>query len=180
MICKKFVNTYCKDDISLIENYDLAVNSDKKFDCHHRNEIMDDGTLHSIKWLKDNDLYYNRPANELIFLSHSEHISLHKKIEHNGKNNPFYDKHHSEETRKKISESLKGKLAREKNPMYGKHHSDKTKRKISEAMKGHKHSEESKKKMSGSKWMTNGTVTLRVKQNDINTYISIGYKFGRK
>ena len=38
---------------------------------------------------------------------------------------------HSDETKKKISDSLKGKMAGEKNPFYCKKHSDETKKKIS-------------------------------------------------
>ena len=38
-----------------------------------------------------------------------------------GEDNPMYGKHRSEETRKKISESLKGKMAGENNPNYGNH-----------------------------------------------------------
>ena len=59
-------------------------------------------------------------------------------------------KHHSEETRRKISESQKG----ENHNFYGKHLSEETKKKISKAMKGnqchkgHLHSKEAKKKMS--------------------------------
>lgn len=46
-----------------------------------------------------------------------------------GENNPNYGKTLSKETRKKISETLKG----ENHPMYGKTHSEETKKKISEA-----------------------------------------------
>jgi hypothetical protein len=46
----------------------------------------------------------------------------------------MYGKHHSEETKKKMSASLKG----EKHPFYGKHHSEETKKKMSEAKKGEK------------------------------------------
>jgi group I intron endonuclease len=53
-------------------------------------------------------------------------------------------KPHSEETKRKISESHKG----EKHPLYGKHPSDETIQKMSEAHKGHRHTEESKRKMS--------------------------------
>ena len=56
-----------------------------------------------------------------------------------GENNPMYGKHHSEETRKKLSESNKGR-----------HPSEETKRKISESQKGKHHSEETLKKMSES------------------------------
>lgn len=54
----------------------------------------------------------------------------------------------SEESRKKMSESKKGLLSREKHPMLGKHHSDETKHKISEVHKGKHISEEQKKKLS--------------------------------
>lgn len=53
-----------------------------------------------------------------------------------------------EETRRKISNSHKGLQAGEKNPMYGKHHSEETKNKISVAKKGKNRSEETKQKLS--------------------------------
>ena len=56
-----------------------------------------------------------------------------------GESNPFYGKHHSEETKQKISESKQGKnygRCGENAPMYGKHHSEETKQKLSEATKG--------------------------------------------
>lgn len=58
-----------------------------------------------------------------------------------GENNPFYGKHHSEETRKKMSEH---------NSLYmlGKHHSEETKQKISDSNKGKYVSDETKKKLS--------------------------------
>ena len=57
-----------------------------------------------------------------------------------GENHPFYGKHHSKETKRKLSEIKKGK-----------HHSKETKRKISEAKKGKHLSEETKRKMSEAK-----------------------------
>lgn len=56
-------------------------------------------------------------------------------------------KHHPEETKRKISESLKGKPY----VMNGKHFSDETKRKMSDAKKGKHKSEEHKRKMSEAK-----------------------------
>lgn len=65
-----------------------------------------------------------------------------------GENHPMYGKHHTEETRKKISESHKGlfsgdknpmfgvKRTGEDNPMYGTHLSEETKKKISNALSG--------------------------------------------
>jgi len=119
--------------------------------CHHRLEIK---LNKKVQELKDLNLYYNRPACELIFLSKSEHWSLHTK----GENNPMHNKKRkrysrqlSEETKQKISETLKGrhfseetkqKMSEvnkgEKNPFYGKHHSEETKQKIREALQRRK------------------------------------------
>ncbi len=53
-----------------------------------------------------------------------------------GEKNPFYNKHHDNETRQKISNSKKGKYTGENHPMYGKQHSDETKEKMSRAKMG--------------------------------------------
>jgi hypothetical protein len=71
-----------------------------------------------------------------------------------GAKNPFYGKHHSEETKQKISEirrlqggrphtaESKKKLSEskkgDKNPCYGKHHSEETRKKMSESRSGAK------------------------------------------
>ena len=67
-----------------------------------------------------------------------------KKEEIIGKNNPFYGKHHTEATKKKMSEVKKG----EKSVWFGKHHTEATKKKMSEARKGHIVSNETKQKLS--------------------------------
>ena len=91
MIYLKNVKKFCRDDISLIENYDKAIaDTTRVWDCHHRRE-----TVLSRKDLIEIGEYYNRPACELIFLTSLEHNRLH----HLGK-------HHSAETRKKMSEAL--------------------------------------------------------------------------
>lgn len=55
-----------------------------------------------------------------------------------GESNHMYGKHHTEETKKKISEKLTGLLSGEKNPMYGIHLevSEETRKKMSESHKG--------------------------------------------
>ena len=106
MINLRNVKRLCKEFES-IENYQEAISSPEKYDCHHRNEI--DMNL-SAEELKKMDLYYSRPASELIFLTHETHTSLHKK----DKKPSIYGKHHSVETRNKISDSLKGN----KHPRY--------------------------------------------------------------
>ena len=49
-----------------------------------------------------------------------------------GEGNPFYGKHHTEESKRLISEHRKGKRAGEEHPMYGKHHTEKSLQKMSE------------------------------------------------
>ena len=79
-----------------------------------------------------------------------------QKISEALKGNTFWlGKHHSDESRKKISASMKGKLKGrtltddvkkklsvlklgEKNPFFGKHHSEETRKKMSESRRGKK------------------------------------------
>jgi group I intron endonuclease len=58
-----------------------------------------------------------------------------KSIAMTGKNNHFYGKNHSENTKKIISERMKGRQSGKNNPFYGKAHSFETKLKISESIK---------------------------------------------
>lgn len=124
-----FLYKICCDDISLIENYKEAINDEKMWECHHRLETDLDV---SRQYLINNNLYFNRPASELIFLTRSEHNKIHK-----------LNSHLAEETKKKISESHKGKIA-----------SNETRNKMSESHKGkkpalgHKCSDETKKILS--------------------------------
>jgi len=82
-----------------------------------------------------------------------------------GEKHPFYNKHLSEEHKRKISAGHLGKHLSEeakkrmsesqkgnKNNFYGKHHSEETKRKISEAEKGKYISEETRKRISEGRW----------------------------
>ena len=67
-----------------------------------------------------------------------------------GKNSPWYGKHHSEETKKKISKNhadMKGKNS----PWYGKHHSEESKRKSSQSHKKENLSKETIEKMRSAK-----------------------------
>jgi len=52
-----------------------------------------------------------------------------------GENNPFYGKKHTEENKKKMSNSLKGKFDGEKNPFYGKKHTEENRKMFSETAK---------------------------------------------
>jgi 5-methylcytosine-specific restriction endonuclease McrA len=67
-----------------------------------------------------------------------------------GKDNPFYGKKHTDESRKKMSESHKGIQKGKDHPMYGRKHTEESKRKMSESSKGQIISEETRRKISES------------------------------
>lgn len=73
------LNTYCKDDITKIENYELAkADNFKGWEIHHRLELTLDGEhACSANDLERMNMYYNRPYFELIFLTRSAHRQLH-------------------------------------------------------------------------------------------------------
>lgn len=98
MISIRASKQFCSEPLENIENYDNAVaDVEHLWECHHRAEILPCG-VYSREDLKKVGLYWHRPAKELIFLRHDEHRSLH----HMGKVV-------SQDTRRKMSESHKGK-----------------------------------------------------------------------
>ena len=132
-ISKYKVSLFCREDASKIEGYDEAIKSKEKYDCHHRLELHTDGSLRfTYKSLKKLDLYYNRPACELIFLPRLEHMRLHTKA-----------RWESGLLKKKLGSPRKG--MKWSHPM-----SEETKEKLSSAHKGRKLSEETKLKISES------------------------------
>ena len=82
MINEKCAKRYCSDDISLIENYHQAIaDKEKMWDIHHRRECDDEGrTLFTQKQLKKMNLYYKRPASELMFVTRSMHWKIHREM----------------------------------------------------------------------------------------------------
>lgn len=105
---------YC-DDYWNIENYEQAINDNTQtWVCHHRLELNPDGSVRfTLQSLKELDLYYHRPASELIFLTNKDHVKLHNSIvktnkrDRHGKNNPMYGKHHKKETKSKIGNKIR-------------------------------------------------------------------------
>lgn len=90
MINLKQAKKFCADDISLIENYDAALADKSLWVLHHRPEThFSDKTLRpacarlSKRDLKALDMYYSRPAEELIFMTKSDHVQLHRKLRPN-------------------------------------------------------------------------------------------------
>lgn len=85
--CRKYISmfAYCiPEQREQIENYDLAKADDfQGWHIHHRLETHNsDGEKRLVNLSRAElitlDMYYNRPANELVFLTKSEHMKLHK------------------------------------------------------------------------------------------------------
>lgn len=157
---------YCQE-YWLIENYEKALNSAEKWVIHHRKEDVG----FSQNELIERNLYYNRPPEELVFMSQNEHqrhhnlnmrVETRKKIsdskkghvlseesrkkiseKNKGKKSPWKGMTHSEETRKKISEKTKGRTPWNK----GGHQTEEAKEKNRQAHLGKKHTEEARKKI---------------------------------
>ena len=103
---------YLEGDETLIENYDKAIaDTTQTWVCHHRREIEPDRK--TIVELIALGLYWNRPPEELIFLTNSDHWKLHTQ----GENNPMFGKSSWEkcteeekaDRKRRYSKSMKGK-----------------------------------------------------------------------
>ena len=72
-------NYFAPGELRNIENFKEANEDNYMGWCiHHRLEINPDGTPgKTVKMLLAENLYYMRPASELIFLRVSEHLKLH-------------------------------------------------------------------------------------------------------
>lgn len=151
-----------------VENYEEAVaDNENIWIMHHRN-----GVRISKEELERLGLYYNRPPGEFMFLTKADHNRLHnvnarpetrKKLSdaNKGENHPFYGKHLSEEIKKKISDSQKGKQLSEE-------HKNKISENSAKYWQGKQLSEETKKKMSESHkcrhWYNNGKISIMAKE----------------
>lgn len=146
---------YCCEDISLIENYDKAVaDKTQTWDVHHRAEILPCGRYTSED-LKKHGLYWNRPADELVFMTRETHLRLHST-----------DKKFSYETRVRMSVKLKGKPSWNKGKVGV--YSEETLLKMSRARDGIVFSPEHRQKLSsshkGTHWWNNGIVEVHQKE----------------
>lgn len=77
MISQK-IRHLCCGDISKIENYDRAISDYKKiWHCHHKKETPKQGIGFTKQELIRENLYFNRPPEELIFLTPKKHRKAH-------------------------------------------------------------------------------------------------------
>lgn len=128
---------------------------------------------------------------------------------HQGEKHNMYGKHHTEETKLKMSKTRKGKKFSEEHkknlsknhantkgensPWFGKHHTEETKKKMSEKQKGKVFSDEHKHNISknhadvsgknnpcyGTAWVNTGVTNKMIKVDELDYYISLGYYKGR-
>lgn len=138
MICLRTIKIFCKDDITKIQNYEVALaDTSQTWHCHHRLETHKYKDRSRKEWIERDEsipsqelkalgLYYDRPAEELIFMTKSDHSSLH----HRGMKV-------SEETKRKIGQGNKGKVR-----------SEELKKQLSDRLKGRRFTEDHKQKIS--------------------------------
>ena len=156
---------YCKD-YEKIENYEKAlVDNFKGWHCHHRLETHNsDGDRRLVdipmEELKALRMYYNRPPEELIFLTTREHNAFKK------------GKPRSEETKKKLRESNKGKkrsaearrkMKGNKNAL-GHYVSEEAKKKMAESHKGKNTWAKGNTNTKGMHWFNNGKINTIAKE----------------
>lgn len=188
------VKQYCSENPILIENYEQAT-SDKNttWHCHHR---LETDLKTSRQDLIDKGLYYNRPASELIFLTRSEHVSIHNKAiptfsrltseemnkycnEQSVRMKQLYKDH--PEIGKKISAKLTGiKRTPEQLQHYKDSYTDERRQNISKVTieTNRKHTGE-KAYVYNRKWISNGVEEKLVSKSEILLFLNKGYKLGR-
>lgn len=77
---KRSTQNYCSEDLSKVENYTEAMKDNLKgWQIHHKLETR--GFGYTKKELIALDLYYNRPASELVFLRIRDHKRTHREFE---------------------------------------------------------------------------------------------------
>lgn len=104
----------------------------------------------------DPERYKEWRPEDLVCITRQEHIAIHKPESGKGENHPMYGRHHtpetkakisvkssqyrhSDESKKKIGDAHRGQHYNdgEENPFYGQHHTDEVKEKIRKARKAY-------------------------------------------
>lgn len=111
MISKYYAKQHCFEDISLIENYEVAVaDTTQTWECHHRWETDRGLSREELIFCCEYDYV---PADRLIFLTKAQHQRLHR-----------LGKKMAESTKRKLSELCSGW-----------HHTEEAKERIGSALR---------------------------------------------
>lgn len=136
MVNYEIAKKYCSEDISLIENFEAAAtDTTEVWHIHHRNEILEHKTRTQL--INENRYYNVPAAELIFLTSvdhrilHGQNVLDESRIKisentRGKKHGPM-----SEEQKQKISEATSG----DRNGMYGKHHSAESKAKLSQTRK---------------------------------------------
>jgi len=180
-------------------------NDDESKDCvNHKDENGLNNQVDNLEWCtrtyNDNYGTRNRRLSESGKKWHEEHkdefVKRCKKYAKSGKDSPMYGKHHTDESKRKMSESIRRGYANgrihpmlgvhrygEDAPRYGAKLSEETKHKISVANKGRKVSDTRRKELSeqvkGRIFVNNGKINKRIYPNELQKYEELGYTKGR-
>lgn len=148
---------YCKE-YYLIENFDEALRSSEKYVVHHRLEThFSDGSPRTVAIsadeLKALNMYFDRPPEELIFMTVKDHNRLHIKYRKNLKGHKAWNKGlkckpWSEERKLKHKDYIDSLSNDEKKQKFGHVVTDESRQKNRKAHLGKKDSEEVRMKKS--------------------------------
>lgn len=107
---------FAPGELCKIENYELAkADGFTGWVIHHRLGISPDGTPGKLRRvLVSENLYYSRPANELLFLTASEHIKLHYRAMAKKRHNTYIGTHEQTSPRRTREGTTMSKLTRMK------------------------------------------------------------------
>ena len=164
MISERNCLLYCNEQLSHIENYEQAINDKTQmWQCHHRKETDDGKTKDDL--IKEN-LYFFRPACELIFLTTKEHRKLHSSWNKGKTRDEIFSKDSLDRMKTKCSLASKG----ENNPMFGYKWSDEQRKQMSKTQKDRHFTWQDKDKIKmstqrkGLRIWNNGHINVRSKE----------------
>ena len=137
--------------LRLKERNQLHSRISEKYGCERRvvfeTDVEQEAFDKERELIAEYDTYVYGPGWGANFTLGGEGTSGHPKPHVSGKTHPMYGRKHTEESKRKNSESNKISCAGEKNGMYGKRHSEETRKKIGDSQRGWEHTEQAKKKI---------------------------------
>lgn len=144
---RKSAKKYGKENFTVVEQFDIGYSKEEL-------NLLEDLYICMYNTINPNFGYNKRRGGSNGKLNYTSKQKISEKTK--GELNPMYGKKHTEESKQKISQELKGKYSGEKSVHYGKKHSEERRQKQSERQKvsmlgesnpmyGKKHKDETRK-----------------------------------